>query len=305
MISFKEIESEYSLGNNLFQYAFIRTLAKRLKTKFYFPSWKGDEIFDLEDQKKRIKSKPEIKREYNEPNNDLDVPKQIKEIKDGAEIGGYFQSEDFFDKKEVRRWFRFKESIIKRAKKKYRNVDFSESVGLHLRFSDTKTLAPYYVPNLDYYKEGLFRIKQKENIFVFSDEVKLAKEYLKSLKGNFIYVEGNNAAEDLYLMSQCKNFICSASTLCWWGAWLNSNEDKRIIAPREGSLRPGYKKFKRNYFFPKEWIRIRALRRGIRDNYYFVYLKYLPKNIPNKFYRGLKLLLGKKNESIWKEYVKK
>jgi hypothetical protein len=41
---------------------------------------------------------------------------------------------------------------------------------------------------------------------------------------------------DLWLMAQGRRLIVSNSTLSWWGAWLASAPDKRVIAPRAQDL---------------------------------------------------------------------
>lgn len=50
----------------------------------------------------------------------------------------------------------------------------------------------------------------------------------------FTVIEGTSEETgylDMFLMSRCKHYILANSSFSWWGAWLNPNKDKTVIAP--------------------------------------------------------------------------
>lgn len=68
--------------------------------------------------------------------------------------------------------------------------------------------------------------------FLFSNDPDWTREHFKG--ENRIPVEGSTEDTgylDLYLMSKCKHNIIANSSFSWWGAWLNDNPDKKVIAP--------------------------------------------------------------------------
>lgn len=114
----------------------------------------------------------------------------------------------------------------------------SDTVSVHVRRGDYVTnqnaskhhgLAP-----IEYYNASLELLTTKLNnptFYVFSDDITWCKDNLKA--SNITYIEGTTAGyEDLYLMSQCQHNIIANSSFSWWGAWLNANENKTVIAPK-------------------------------------------------------------------------
>lgn len=256
MISFKNIGKQGYLGNQIFQYAFLRTQAKRLGTKFYCPFWIGDMIFELNDKDERVAEfKPDLLYSEKEGGYHDDV----KDIKDGTDISGFFQSDKFFNKEDAYKWFVFKKDIFSNIDKKYENIDFSNTTAIHIRLGDY--LLPqntFYVPRKFYFKNALELLDHKKTILVFSNDKILAEKYLKDIKGNLIFIEGNKDYEDLYLMSKCRNIICSSSSFSWWAAYLDKFEDKKIIVPKSWFLPLGGAR--NDDIFVDGWIKVKATR---------------------------------------------
>lgn len=156
---------------------------------------------------------------------------------------GYWQSEKYFENviPQVKDYFKFNEEktneltgeLIKELKSN------KSSVSIHIRRNDY--LSPRFYENYggicdeDYYARSIQYINEriKNPIFyVFTDSMDWAKEHLKM--ENVVFVDWNKGADswqDMYLMSQCANNIIANSSFSWWGAWLNNNPDKIVIAP--------------------------------------------------------------------------
>ena len=264
MISFARQGEFGRLGNQLFQYAYVRSQAKRLGTKFYCPLWIGDGIFDLKDEGEKT---PAFKAQYQYVESAFrhGFSVEAASIKDDTDVAGFFQSERFFSKEDVTKWFSFKEEMFAQVNKKYQHIDFSNSTAIHIRLGDyIHPNLQFYSPKVSYFKKALALMDQKKHVLVFSDQPDLARRYLKSIKDNLVFIEGNEDHEDFYLMTKCRNMICSSSSFSWWAAYLNTHADKKIVMPSQWFL-PG-SRTTNNDIFVDEWIKLPAHR--FYDNYY-------------------------------------
>jgi len=180
---------------------------------------------------------------------EIDLPKDTNIF-----INGYFQSEKYFikNRKLIVDSFFSNSRIFDNLKKRYPEVFEEEITSIHLRRGNYLSLSNVY-NNLDikYYMDAIELLDSKK-VFVFSDDLNYCYNNFTDKKFNII--QGNTDLEDLYLMALCKNNIIANSSYSWWGAWLNQNHNKKIIAPNHW--------FKdRNDFIirdliPQSWIKI-------------------------------------------------
>lgn len=179
-------------------------------------------------------------------------------------LNGYWQSEKYFDS--VRNIL-LKELVIKKemtshCKSTNDLILNSNSVSLHIRrgdyVSDKSASAYHGIVSLEYYVNAMNYLNEKfENlkVFIFSDDIDWVKSNLK-LENECIYVDfntGENSVFDLYLMSQCQHNIIANSSFSWWGAWLNQNAKKIVIAPKKWFAD---KNLNTKDLLPESWVNI-------------------------------------------------
>jgi hypothetical protein len=110
----------------------------------------------------------------------------------------------------------------------------------------------------EYYKRALEYITEKvsnPHFYVFSDDMQWTKQNL-DIPQPVCYVDQNSpnmGHVDMYLMSLCRHHIIANSTFSWWGAWLNKNPDKIVIAPKKWFAAAEYNS---DDLIPSSWIRI-------------------------------------------------
>ena len=95
---------------------------------------------------------------------------------------------------------------------------------------------------------------EKPVFYIFSDDMAWVKTHL-SIDFPCIYVDHNSGLEsyrDMQLMSLCKYNIIANSSFSWWGAWLNANPEKMVIAPRKWFVN----KNNADDLIPQDWIKL-------------------------------------------------
>lgn len=160
-------------------------------------------------------------------------------------IHGDWQSEVFFKEYEnlIRQDFMFLDGLSFENNLILNEIQKSESVSIHVRRGDyltnKKANSLLGLCTSEYYFSAINKILEHvpdANFFVFSDDPMWAENEFKSKIENIQFISNNYGSDsyiDMRLMASCKHNIIANSTFSWWGAWLNSNPDKKIIAPIE------------------------------------------------------------------------
>jgi hypothetical protein len=154
-------------------------------------------------------------------------------------LHGYWQSEKYFSQiaSTIRSDFAFPQATGLNADIAA-HIAETNSVSLHLRRGDYLALAAHAVCDQSYYDAALSElgkdIKEPIQLFVFSDDPNWARENL-DLPGSPVFIDHNGEDqdfEDMRLMSLCKHNVIANSSFSWWGAWLNQNPNRKVVAPK-------------------------------------------------------------------------
>lgn len=175
-------------------------------------------------------------------------------------LDGYFQDEAYFKaiKQQLFEDFQFPASTTEGESIKNAIISANNTVSIHIRRGDylkPQINAYHGLLPLSYYQKAKKQIEAKitsPHYYIFSDDPEWCRKNINFFGGNSTIVSKtiDNAWEDMFLMSLCKHNIIANSSYSWWGAWLNKNPDKVVIAPH-------------NWFtsvttniVPKHWIKI-------------------------------------------------
>jgi hypothetical protein len=176
-------------------------------------------------------------------------------------LDGFFQSEKNFLEitPQIRQEFTFKKEFFdERVKQLAQILQKENSVSIHVRRGDyvnnKKTNKYHGTCPVEYYQRAIKLILDKtENptFYIFTDDKKWASENFPNIT-NISKVKAEDY-EEMYLMSLCKHNIIANSSFSWWGAWLNQNSDKIIVAPEKWvNKKPNPHK----NIIPEIWIKI-------------------------------------------------
>lgn len=280
------------LGNQMFQYAFGKSLEAKFNSPIFFDkSWFDQKfenvtprVFGLDafnislhfiDPKrlffrnpqhswfKILKQKIKGKIVCNKIYEQFFSFEQLK-TKSRLYIEGYWQNPKYLDgiRETILKDFSFPELKNTEDSDLRNQISVCESVAVHIRRGDyvnNPTTNQYHgTCSIEYYQKAAeYIISKVPNVrfFLFTDDPDFVKNNFGFLANAIVVSDSNRSdIDELNLMHLCKHFIIANSSFSWWGAWLSQNPEKIVIAPQKWFNNVEAEKNRK--IVPENWVRI-------------------------------------------------
>jgi hypothetical protein len=244
MLSFNHLGNLGRLGNQMFQYASLKGIAKNRGYDFSIPPketfGKIDnvvknsdlnlyDVFNIE-EKNTVGLIPNPR--LPERRHDFDQELFIN-CPDNIDLFGYYQTEKYFKhiEKEIREDFTFDSNLKENCVAFVDDISSGkEVISLHIRRGDYVTNPNHPTQTMEYYINALKNFPDDCVVLVFSDDFEWCDQQELFSEDRFFISQESSTDADLCMMSVCNYHIIANSSYSWWGAWLA--ESKGIIAPK-------------------------------------------------------------------------
>ena len=269
------------LGNQMFLYAFYLSLKQKYRfsivllepTHCYYADngFQLPDIFENVEKRKSFRFYRRIQKIYTEyvsknlfvklTESDVITEKNLTDyfIPPFLLYDGFWQSDKFFSSiaTKMKTIYQFNADKLNLNTLQLTGTLLNEnSISVHVRRNDyLQNTELGGICTIQYYKSA---ISYANSLFgdctyyVFSDDIHWVKREFTFF--TYKLVDWNTAQEswqDMFLMSRCKHNIIANSTFSWWGAWLNTNPAKLVIAPKKW-----FATLERNDVVPKTWVKL-------------------------------------------------
>jgi hypothetical protein len=172
---------------------------------------------------------------------------EVLKISSKAYIEGYWQHYKYFE--DIANCL-YKELSVPETERLpfaaiYKEVtNNSQAVSVHVRrgdyVSDKNANSLMGVLPVNYYLSAIRHMRENVKdayFYFFSDDLDWVKDNVQT-DANCEFVEAGTDYIELDLMSQCRHNVIANSSFSWWGAFLNQNPEKIVVAPRQWVIPP-------------------------------------------------------------------
>jgi hypothetical protein len=187
---------------------------------------------------------------------------QVLQCPENTYLIGYWQSEKYFVDiaDQIRADFQLASVMTADRQALAAQIAKGEAVSIHIRRGDYVThpgsILTFGTCAPEWYAKAMSLMADRVDnprFYVFSDDPEWVRANLPKYEGT-VFVDpqpDGREFEDMHLMSKCRHHILANSSFSWWGAWLNSSPDKKVIAPERWAL----VETNLNDRLPASWVR--------------------------------------------------
>jgi hypothetical protein len=239
------------LGNQMFQYAFGKTLAEQGETPLWLDlTWYHskkrkfllDEFKVTYDASIHSNLKMKLVKTFKRPSLIKDTGSFQERTIDASKnilLAGHWESWKYFEPilPQLRTEFVLKHPSAQFAS--FKDAIKPNSISVHIRRGDYLVPHGKVLNGKEYCEKAVAHIIQAKklndpDIMIFSDDPEWCRNEMAILAGCVTHVfPGGLAsdAEELMLMSNYSHNVIGNSTFSWWAAFLNSHSDKIVVMP--------------------------------------------------------------------------
>ena len=264
MITHPNIGHAGRMGNAMFQYSALKGIAKRhgytpvLLKEVHKRIWDGQlchlQFFNLKID--HVDDTSDFNQTFTE-STPRAFDDSVNKILPNTLIYGHYESYEYFKdiEDEIRNEFELRPSIKQRAASlldKYKINNDTQLIAIHLRLGDYGPVYKDLYADKSHWIHRFIQdsLKQFEHIenkkfIAFTggnkedkqddDDINYTIQLLSQYVPNnqFIMSKGNDPIIDFSMISQANHVIVlTFSTFIWWASFLNKNENKKIIVPK-------------------------------------------------------------------------
>lgn len=191
----------------------------------------------------------------------------VLSAKNDSYLHGWWQSEKYFlpIRDSLLKDFEPRAPLAGRNKETAERMSATNSVAMHIRRLDyvknPKTRRFHGELPKSYYDEALKVVAERSGepleLFVISDDPEWVAAHMPfpypttHITWNHPY---KAPYEDMRLMSLCRHAVTANSSFGWWGAWLNQNKEKIVVAPAHWVA--GMDREKTEDVVPDAWVKL-------------------------------------------------
>lgn len=234
VISFTQLGNYGRLGNQMFQYAAVKSISIQSGHEFCLPTHE----FAVRNMNLSCGTLTcKLNRKYQERFYHFD--ENVFSQPDGTDFVGYFQSYKYFESISsiIKNDFTINHAISQKAIRFIKNYFYTNAsnigtVGVHVRRGDYIGLKHFHpFCGAKYYQRAIGEFRDMGNyvFIVCSDDIDWCKQHI--VGNNVFYSDSKNPYMDMAIMASCDHNIIANSSFSWWSAWLNNNPNKIVLYP--------------------------------------------------------------------------